>query len=122
MSKLYLKYLKMKNKDKSKYYLFRSGMFYIFLDEDAINISKKVPLKITNLNSEIVKCGFPKNSLDKYMEVFNNLGIEVLVIDDSTNEDVKDKIIKMIKEVDINELSPLKSLELLNKFKELLDE
>lgn len=122
MSKLYVKYLKMKNNDKSKYYLFQSGMFYIFLDEDAINISKKVPLKVTNLNSEVVKCGFPKNSLNKYVEIFNNLGIDVLVIEDNANDNVKDKIIKMIKEVDINELSPLKSLELLNKFKELLDE
>ena len=55
MSKLYMNYLKNKNVDKDKYYLFRSEMFYIFIDEDAKNICEYVPLKITNLNKDIVK-------------------------------------------------------------------
>ena len=66
MSKLYLEYLRRKKVDASKYYLFKSGLFYIFLDEDAKNINKITPLNITNLNKDIVKCGFPSNSLEKY--------------------------------------------------------
>ena len=68
MSKLYMKYLEKKNIDKNKYYLFECGTFYIFIDDDAYKISKYVPFKITKLNENIVKCGFPKNSIDKYME------------------------------------------------------
>ena len=63
-----MKYLEKKNIDKNKYYLFECGTFYIFIDDDAYKISKYVPFKITKLNENIVKCGFPKNSIDKYME------------------------------------------------------
>ena len=53
MSKLYLEYLKRKRIDESKYYLFKSGLFYIFLDEDARNISKITPLKALNILNEL---------------------------------------------------------------------
>ena len=53
MSKLYLEYLKRKRTDDSKYYLFKSGLFYIFLDEDARNISKITPLKALNILNEL---------------------------------------------------------------------
>ena len=53
MSKLYLEYLKRKRTDDSKYYLFKSGLFYIFLDEDTRNISKITPLKALNILNEL---------------------------------------------------------------------
>lgn len=120
MSKLYMKYLKKKNEDNDKYYLFRSGMFYIFLQDDAINISNKVGLKLTRLNDEVVKCGFPSNSLDKYLKIFSSMNIDIKVIDD--DRDVCKRIIKMIRDIDIDNISPVKSLEILDKFKRLLDE
>ena len=70
MSKLYLEYLKRKKENNDKYYLFKSGLFYIFIDEDAKNINKITPLNITNLNNDIVKCGFPSNSLKKIFKYF----------------------------------------------------
>ena len=45
MSKLYMEYLKKKNKDKEKYYLFKSGMFYIFIDEDVYDNNSEQWLK-----------------------------------------------------------------------------
>lgn len=120
VSKLYMKYLKKKNEDNDKYYLFRSGMFYIFLQDDAINISNKVGLKLTRLNDEVVKCGFPSNSLDKYLKIFSSMNIDIKVIDD--DRDVCKRIIKMIRDIDIDNISPVKSLEILDKFKRLLDE
>lgn len=122
MSKLYMKYLEKKNIDKNKYYLFECGMFYIFIDDDAYKISKYVPFKITRLNENIVKCGFPKNSIDKYMEIFENLELDVEIINNNDRGVINDKIIKMIKDIDIDNISPLKAIEILYKFKELLNE
>ena len=76
MSKLYLEYKRKKDENKDKYYLFKSGLFYIFIDEDAKYISKITLLKLTNLSNDIVKCGFPKNSLDKYIDLFNKLDLD----------------------------------------------
>ena len=121
MSKLYMNYLKNKNVDKDKYYLFRSGMFYIFIDEDAKNICKYVPLKITNLNKDIVKCGFPLENLNKYMEIFNRLGIDVVIVDNSNKNNNKDRVIKMIENIDIDNVSPLMAINMLYKFKGLLE-
>ena len=89
MSKLYDLYKSKKEIDKSKCYLFKSGMFYIFIDEDAKYVSKKTLLKLTNLSNDVVKCGFPYNQLDKYMELFNNLGIEVEMVNNNIDNNLK---------------------------------
>ena len=122
MSKLYMKYLEKKNIDKDKYYLFECGMFYIFIDDDAYKISKYVPFKITKLNENIVKCVFPKNSIDKYIEIFNNLELDIEIVNNNDKDGINNKIIKMIKDIDIDNISPLKAIEILYKFKELLNE
>lgn len=125
MSKLYNEYLKRKSIDNDKYYLFKSGLFYIFIDEDAKKINKITPLKLTNLNNDIVKCGFPSNSLDKYLDIFKNLELNIEIvhsIDNKSNDiDVIEKIIKKIKNININALTPVKALNILNEFKELLN-
>lgn len=125
MSKLYLEYLKRKREDNSKYYLFKSGLFYIFLDEDAKNISKITPLNITNLNNDIVKCGFPINSLEKYLDVFNNLDINVEVIEEikeKDTEEINKKIINKIRNLKIDTLTPLRALNILNELKDMLND
>ena len=47
--KLYDKYKYLKKIDSNKNYLFKSGNFYIFLDEDAKVISSVTTLKLTML-------------------------------------------------------------------------
>lgn len=118
MSKLYNEYLKRKSIDNDKYYLFKSGLFYIFIDEDAKKINKITPLNITKLNNDIVKCGFPSNSLDKYLDIFKNIGLNIEIIDSINNTDINNKIIKNI---NIDALTPVKALNILNEFKELLN-
>ena len=123
MSKLYLEYKRKKDENKDKYYLFKSGLFYIFIDEDAKKINKITPLNITNLNNDIVKCGFPSNSLDKYLDIFKNLGLDVEIvnrIDENENKDISTKIIKKIKNLNIDALTPVKALNILNEFKDML--
>ena len=44
--KIYSLYEKMKGEDNSKFYLFRVGIFYMFLDDDAYYISKRTNLKL----------------------------------------------------------------------------
>ena len=116
-----MEYLKRKKEDSNKYYLFKSGLFYIFLDEDAKYISKTSLLKLTNLNNDIVKCGFPSNSLDKYIELFNKLDLDIEIIDSiSSNIDINNKIINKIKNININTLTPVKALNIISDFKDML--
>ena len=72
MSKLIKMYKQLKQNNSETLYLFKSGMFYIFLDEDAKFVSQLLLLKLTNLNTEVVKCGFPHNSLEKYLTLLKN--------------------------------------------------
>ena len=83
MSKLVNCYKNLKSNDSSSLYLFKSGVFYIFLDEDAKIISNLLHLKLTNLNSEIQKCGFPANSLEKYLALLKLIPYEVKIIDNT---------------------------------------
>ena len=115
MSKLYLKYLEEKKKDSDTMYLFKSGMFYIFIDEDAKRISEITPLVLSKLTNEISKCGFPSNSLDKYLNIFKNLNIKVKVIEDNSSEDNKDKIIRKLKDINIDNITPIKALNILEE-------
>lgn len=128
MSKLYNKYLELKSKDDTFLYLFKSGMFYIFLDEDAKIVSKKLNLKLTNFNDTIFKCGFPINSLTKYTNLLNDFKINYKIVDGSLitskskyieNENIQNYL-EQIRKMDINKISPLKALELLNKLQNLL--
>ena len=116
MSRLYNKYLELKKEDSNKYYLFRSGNFYIFLDEDAIEVSRVTLLKLTNYSNDIYKCGFPVSSIDKYLELFENLNLKVKVVENNSI----DKYLSIIKELDINNISYEESKDILFNIKELL--
>lgn len=117
MSRLYERYLKEKNKNKDILYLFECGKFYIFIDEDAIKINSITTLKLTKLNNYVYKCGFPNNSLDKYLEIFKNLNLDVEVIKD---EDKVPDISKVIKNINIDELTFEELKDLLKNVKEYI--
>lgn len=85
MSKLYKNYVLLKINCPEKIYAFKCGIFCIFLDEDAKLMSKVLNLKLGNLNHDIVKCGFPYNSIDKYMNILHNLNYNVEIVDSKTN-------------------------------------
>ena len=87
MSKLFNNYISLKSQDSNKFYLFKSGIFYIFLDDDARAMSQQFGFKLSNLNNSVVKCGFPTNSLDKYIEKFKVAGYSVhIVCDDNISK------------------------------------
>ena len=84
MSKLYDIYKKLKNENNEIIYLFKSGVFYICLDDDAKILSKIYNLKLTSLNVDIVKCVFPCSSFDKYYKLFVNDNINFKIIENNT--------------------------------------
>ena len=124
MSKLYEKYLMLKKEKPSMLYLFKSGIFYLFLDDDAKKMSMLLNLKLSNLNEKVLKCGFPVNNLSKYSTLIKNAGYEVRIVDfqaetthSSTdyilNEEIK-KFIKKISNIDTNTLSIREAYSLLD--------
>ncbi len=115
MSKLYEKYLLLKKQNSSILYLFKSGIFYIFLEEDAKKMSFLLNLKLTNLNESVLKCGFPVNNLAKYSSLIQKAGYELHIVDTITekthssndyilNATIKD-FIRKLSSIDSNTLS-----------------
>lgn len=85
MSKLYQKYVSLKVQNSNQLYLFRSGIFYIFIDEDAKLMSSILNLKLTNLNPMILKCGFPVSKIEKYSALIKAANFSFEIIDLSNN-------------------------------------
>lgn len=103
MSKLYSKYLSLKKEtNSSKIYLFKSGIFYLFIDEDAKMMSPLLQLKLTNLNPTVLKCGFPVNSLEKYMPLLEQTGKTIEIIDLEKNISSSPKKFIITKDVKVN--------------------
>lgn len=95
MSKIYDKYLELKEKNQEKLYLFKSGKFYIFVGDDVDKINEYVVLKKTNFTKDVYKCGFPDTSLEDYLRVFGNQHIDIEII--NSIEDNNDSLIDKIK-------------------------
>lgn len=113
MSKIYEEYLRLKEKDNNKLYLFRSGKFYIFVGDDCDLINEYVVLKKTPFSKETYKCGFPNNSLEQYLRVFNNHKLNVDIIEDVEEID----IITELKNIDINNITPMDALKIIESWK-----
>ena len=118
MSKLYDNYLNLKATEKdanNTLYIFKSGIFFIFLDNDAKIASRLLNLKITYLTEDVIKCGFPINSLEKYTNILNKTPYKIKIIDNAKNyiytfNDYKldkkiQKLLSKINSIDINSLS-----------------
>lgn len=117
MSKIYNQYLELKSNDKNSLYLFKNGNFYIFLADDCDFINEYVVLKKTKFSKECYKCGFPINSLDDYLKVFNNHKLNIKIVNENDN---KGDLVKYIENININNITPLEALNYLQKIKELL--
>jgi DNA mismatch repair ATPase MutS len=131
MSKLFNKYQKLKKTNSSKIYLFKSGIFYIFLDDDAKKISNSLGLKLTPLNDCVQKCGFPASKLSKYTEQLNNLNFDYQIIDENLNDvNIQEDYIKQndiisivnsIKKLDMNKITPMQAFTLLLDYNKTLN-
>ena len=114
MSKLYQTYAALKIQDSTQLYLFKSGIFYIFLDDDAKLISSLFNLKLTNLNSVIMKCGFPTPQLEKYSNLLKAANLSFKIIDTSDNSlySPKDFVLNKNLKIFLEKLSSVKAYDL----------
>lgn len=86
MSKLYDQYLHLKQQNPNIIYLFKSEIFYIFIDEDSKKMSSLLNLKETKLNDQIWKCGFPTQCFSKYKRRLELLNQEIVVVDPTVSD------------------------------------
>ena len=130
MSKLLNQYNELKKEDASCIYLFRVGIFYNILNEDAKIINEKIGLKLTPLSPDIIKCGFPISSLDNYTKKFDDLQLKYQIIDNLQNSNIKDymknveikKILNKISNLDMNNTTFQQSFNLLVDIQKKLKE
>lgn len=125
MSKLYNTYVELKKQNAKSIYLFKSGIFFIALDEDAKALSNLFHFKLTNFTPQIVKCGFPCSSFEKYSSLFKacNLDIKLIEVDKNVTYSLKDysqnlsitELLNSIKSIDINNLSVQEAYAFLEK-------
>lgn len=129
MSKLLNTYKNLKKSDSETIYLFKNGAFYLALEDDAKYLSNKFDLKLTNLNTESVKCGFPCSSFDKYYLKLKNLNREFKIIDKDTISEVSvylenekiQNLLNQIKDIDINNLSVSQSFAFIEKIQQIVN-
>ena len=132
MSKLYDCYVSLKlsnSNEKNVLYLFKSGIFFICIDEDAKIASSVLNIKLTNLNDHVVKCGFPVSSLAKYSNLLKLNNYEFKIIDLSTqtsfspqNYSIDDNINSLLLKlanVDIDLLSVKEAYDFIDEVKTL---
>lgn len=126
MSKIYEKYLALKEDDSNKLYLFRCGNFYIFLAEDADMINNYVVLKKTKFTKEVMKCGFPVGSKDEYLKVFHNQNLNIEVIENPlmpTDITEREKfVLDHLKKLEVNMLTPIDAINKLKELQEMIYE
>lgn len=126
MSKIYNKYIQLKTENKANtLYLFKYGIFYIFIDDDAKIASNLLHLKLGKLNDTIVKCGFPIVSLEKYTNLLknSNYNVEIVSYDSDQKLSTSDflyyeniqKVVNELIEINIDSLSISQAYELLYK-------
>lgn len=131
MSKLYKKYKLLKENNSDKLYLFECGIFYIFIHADAIIMSQFLNLKLTNLNNNIVKCGFPIKYSKKYFDLLANSNYQIEIIssykildtitlDAYNSNKVYNNIINKLASLNIDELSISQAFDILHKLQDEL--
>ena len=131
MSKLYNAYISLKANEKNNentLYLFKSGIFFICIDKDAEIDYRLLNLKLSNLNEDIVKCGFPIQSLNKYSNLLRLSNYSFKIIDLSKNESISindfnfnnytNELLQRISSVDTNSLSIKEAFSFIDDIKE----
>lgn len=128
MSKLIDMYENLKKQEPNLIYLFKSGIFYLFLDNDAETVAPILNLKLTNLNQSTLKCGFPCSSYDKYSILFkmHNLQIKIVENDSKIIYNLKDynenvmirNLLESIISINTDTLSISEAYKLIDEIKE----
>ena len=123
MSKLLKQYENLKKKDSEKIYIFKVGIFYNILNEDARIVSNEIGLKLTDLGPDIIKCGFPIAKLEKYTQLLKskNLKFEIVSTLAPSNQNISyDSIIKQIKNINLDNTTCKEAFDILYNIQQKL--
>lgn len=123
MSKLLKQYNELKEKDPNTIYMFKVGIFYIFINDDARLVSKEIGLKLTNLSSEIIKCGFPIAKLEKYTHLLESHNILFKIVSNPAPEyqiSSYNDIIQRIQSIDLNNTTCKEAFDILYNIQQKL--
>ena len=124
MSKLLKQYEELKKKDSEKIYIFKVGIFYNILNEDARVVSNAIGLKLTDFGPNIIKCGFPIAKLEKYTQLLKSkdLNFEIISNQASSNQNISyDSIIKKIQNIDLNNTTCKEAFDILYNIQQKLN-
>lgn len=124
MSKLLKQYEDLKKKDSEKIYIFKVGIFYNILNEDARKVSNAIGLKLTDFGPNIIKCGFPIAKLEKYTQLLKSKDLNFEIISNlaSSNQNTSyDQIIKKIKSIDLNNTTFKEAFDILYNIQQKLN-
>lgn len=123
MSKLLKQYEELKKKDSKRIYVFKVGIFYNILNEDARLVSNAIGLKLTNLSPEIIKCGFPISQKEKYSLLLNNnnIAFEFVTPTPSDQNTSYINIIKKIQNIDLNNTTCKEAFDILYNIQQKLN-
>jgi len=123
LSKLYSKYSELKDSNPENLYLFKSGIFFIALQDDAKLLSEELKLRVTNLNEDIIKCGFPVSREEHYLRLLQAKEINFQIIDntygvvenysDYMNNDKLKSIIQKVLDINFDEITFKEAYEIL---------
>ena len=125
MSKIFNEFEKKKLENPDKLYLFKSGIFYIGLNEDVEALSKLFCFKITPLNDTVKKAGFPAKKLEFYTRLLNTCSVDFEIVDlnygkienqeDYLNNQKVQEIMKKITNLNMDNISYKEAFEILYK-------
>jgi DNA mismatch repair ATPase MutS len=115
MSKLINQYEELKKKNSKKIYIFKVGIFYNILNEDAKIVANAIGLKLTDLGPNIIKCGFPISQIDKYTLLLknNNIPFEIVASTPSNQNTTFNNIIKKIQNIDLDNTTCKEAFDIL---------
>ena len=123
MSKLLKQYEDLKKKDSEKIYIFKVGIFYNILNEDARIVSNAIGLKLTDLGPDIIKCGFPIAKLEKYTQLLKSKDLKFKIVSTlaPSNQNISyDSIIKQIKNINLDNTTCKEAFDILYNIQQKL--
>lgn len=75
------KIMEVKEKNEGKICIFRQGVFYVVIGDDACILTERVGLKKICYCKGVCKVGIPINTINRYMQVFKRLKLNFCVFD-----------------------------------------
>ena len=91
----------LQKKDKGIIVLVNTGSFYIARGKDAVLLNKLLGLKVTCMETEICKVGFPITSLEKYLKLIEEKEYSYIVYN-FNNSSAKLSVLKSFKGTKLN--------------------